>query len=149
MTPAPAEGTPPPVPGRCLCGAVRFSLALPTLSCSHCHCESCRRWQSVAVATWICLPRAQLTLATGGELLRRYESSPGVVRSFCGRCGSPLFYESAEEPAQIYVTRGSLDGDLDRAPERHVSVEERAPWLAPLGDGLPRYRGKDQRLPEP
>ena len=26
------------VPGACLCGAVRFTITLPTLFCAHCHC---------------------------------------------------------------------------------------------------------------
>jgi hypothetical protein len=135
------------VPGRCLCGAVRYAVTPPTLACSHCHCRSCRRWQGAALATWASLPRAQLALLAGADALRRYESSPGVRRAFCGRCGSPLFYEGDDEPGVVYVTVGTLEGALDRAPARHVSYEERLPWMEP-GDGLPRFRGKTEPFGE-
>jgi hypothetical protein len=51
---------------------------------------------------------------------------------------SPL--ASATTPA-VYVTVTTLDDPLDRAPEAHVSVEEKVGWLH-LGDGLPQHRAK-------
>ena len=40
---------------------------------------------------------------------REYPSSPGVRRSFCGRCGTPLTYWHVERPAEVDVTIASLD----------------------------------------
>ena len=31
------------VTGGCFCGAVGFTLALPSKWCAHCHCSMCRR----------------------------------------------------------------------------------------------------------
>lgn len=46
------------------------------------------------------------------EGLRHYNSSPGVVRSFCGMCGATAFYRSTEMPHVVNVAVGLL-----RAPE--------------------------------
>src|SRR5262245_1350168 len=53
------------VQGGCLCGAVRFTVTLPTLFCGHCHCSMCRRNHGAAYVTWIALPRAQLCIDSG------------------------------------------------------------------------------------
>ena len=40
------------VEGGCLCGAVRFSLELPSKWCAHCHCSMCRRAHGAGYVTW-------------------------------------------------------------------------------------------------
>ncbi len=129
--------------GRCLCGRVRLEIATPTLTSSHCHCESCRRAHSAPLVTWTSLPRTQLRVAAGRDGLTRFESSPGVYRSFCGRCGSQLLYEGNAEPETIYVPTACLTSAPDLLPTRHVSIEEKIDWLD-VADALPKVRGKGE-----
>src|SRR5215470_12750509 len=128
---------------RCLCKRVEFSIQPPIRTCSHCHCESCRRSHSSAFVTWSSFRKDQLSLLRGVELIRRYESSPGVFRSFCSVCGSPLLYESQSEGEIIYIPTACFESSIGEEPVRHVSVEEKVPWLF-IGDGLPQYHGKDK-----
>lgn len=128
--------------GRCLCGAVQFTVRPPLLSCGHCHCASCRKAHSAAFVTWARVARTSLVVTAGlATALKGYESSPGSRRSFCGTCGSPLFTSYEGEPDDVYLPLGALDDAPPSAPTAHLSYEERASWFD-LGDQLPRYRGK-------
>jgi hypothetical protein len=65
-------------------------------------------------------------------------SSPGVVRSFCDRCGSPLAYESDQRPDDIDLYVCSLDDPSAVSPQIHVHTDEQLPWFE-VQDQLPRY----------
>ncbi len=133
-----------PIPGSCLCGANRFQLIPPTEFCSHCHCQSCRKSHGAALVTWTAVSEPQLQVMKAD--LGTYNSSPEVTWLFCRTCGSQLFYRHQKTPGKVYVTVASLDGPLDRAPDSHVSYEERVEWLD-CQDGLPRFNGKtDERI---
>jgi hypothetical protein len=46
----------------------------------------------------------------GEDALRDYESSPGKIRRFCSRCGSPMTAERPGNPAAaVRVRLGTLD----------------------------------------
>lgn len=128
------------VSGSCLCGAVRFTVTLPTLFCGHCHCSMCRRSHGAAFVTWFAVPRSQFRLAAGQTGLIRYPSSDHGVRSFCGRCGSSLFCESSQHPDQLDIVLANMEGAIDRPPQVHVYFDDRVSW-AVAEDGLPRLGG--------
>jgi hypothetical protein len=123
--------------GRCLCGAVRYEFELPPLWVVHCHCESCRRHVSGVVATFVGIARERFRFTAG--MPQSFQSSPGVRRSFCGNCGSPVAYEADRVPDEVHLYAGTLDDPGALAPEAHVHFEERVPWFETL-DHLPRYR---------
>lgn len=125
---------PQTVSGGCLCGAVRFEAALPSLWCAHCHCSLCRRAHGAAFVTWVGLRDEGVTLT--GEP-RWYASSPGAERGFCAVCGSTLFFRSTRWPGELHVVLASFDGPIDRAPQAHVFTATQVDWIT-LGDALPR-----------
>jgi hypothetical protein len=45
------------------------------------------------------------------KTLTSYKSSPGTVRTFCGRCGSPIAWDR-KGYERIYVSLGLLDGKI-------------------------------------
>ena len=60
---------------------------------------------------------------------RQFTTADGVTRSFCGRCGSPVAYESGDRPDEIHLQLGLFD-DLERlVPEDHSFLEEKVSWL--------------------
>ena len=130
-----------PVTGSCLCGAVRFAVRLPSRFCAHCHCPNCRRAHGAAFVTWAGFKEEQVRLLSGEEALRRYLTDTGATRSFCSRCGSPLFYEGPRWPGEVHVALASLEGQIDRAPSAHVYVDDRAEWWS-IADALPQYGGE-------
>ena len=126
--------------GRCLCGAVRYRLGPRLYSPTLCHCESCRRASGAHAVGWLTVRAADFGYAAGAP--REFESSPGVWRAFCGRCGAPLTYRNAQRPDEIDVTIGTLDAPDRAAPADHLWMEDAPPWDRP-GDGLPQYpRGR-------
>jgi hypothetical protein len=123
--------------GACLCGAVRFSAALPSKWVAHCHCSFCRRAHGAAFVTWVGFPAGQVTVDADAQAPTWHSSSPGARRGFCGRCGSPMFFESERWPDETHVARALFLDELDREPSAHVFYESHVPWLE-LGDGLPK-----------
>ena len=129
-----------PVPGACLCGAVRFEIEPPTVFCAHCHCSMCRRAHGAGYVTWIGIPYERFRLVAVAERLVRYRSSEHGTRSFCGSCGSSLFCESTLHPDYLDVVLANLDG-ASEAPQAHFYFDDRAPWVR-VADDLPRFGGK-------
>lgn len=114
--------------GGCFCGAVRYRVGLPALWVAHCHCSMCRRAQGAAFVTWVGTAADRFAIESGGEVLQRFHSSPAATRSFCGRCGSPLFFQSSRWPGEMHVTLASLDDPAGLEPQAHAYWDSRAPW---------------------
>jgi hypothetical protein len=123
-------------------------LVFPTMVCAHCHRSMCRRNHGAGYVTWFAVPRAQFTLDKGAAEFVRYESSEHGSRSFCGRCGTSLFCDSAKYADRIDVALGTVDGAIDREPQLHTFFDSRAEWVA-IGDQLPRLGGKSGLEPLP
>jgi hypothetical protein len=101
----------------------------------------CRRSHGAGFVTWTAVPPSQFRLTAGEDALVRYRSSDHGTRSFCGRCGSSLFFESTTEPDRIDIALANLEATIDRAPELHVHFDDRAAWVR-VGDSLPRLGGR-------
>ena len=123
------------IAGRCLCGDIQYEYWGAPIKILHCHCESCRRHTASPVATFVCVAKDASRITKGDPVV--YNSSPGVRRKFCGRCGSPISYESDRNPNQVDFFIGTLN-DVTVAPTFHVFAEEQLPWFE-IADALPRY----------
>ena len=125
-----AEPAPGTALARCHCGGVELEAAFPSRFCAHCYCWSCRASHAAGVVTWIGFRREQVRYTKGESLLVAYESSPGTVLRFCGRCGTRFTFESshgrwAEEvhlPLALFVT------PVDREPSANSFPAERPAW---------------------
>jgi hypothetical protein len=112
--------------GGCHCSAVRFRISGEPLLSIVCHCASCRRANSASAVAWLTFDRGQVDMLSGR--LTSYRSSQGVVRQFCGACGSQISYETAESPATIDITTASLDNPALFPPTSEVWLEHRVSW---------------------
>ena len=131
------------VEGGCLCGAVRYRIGLPPIWVAHCHCSLCRRAQGAGFVTWVGVAEGQFSLQRGAEHLVRYASSASGLRSFCGRCGSPLFFRSQHWLREVHVTLATLDSTQGLAPSTHAYWSSRAPWADWRGEALPTVEPPD------
>jgi hypothetical protein len=96
--------------GRCLCGAVRYTLAERPEGYGACHCGMCRRWTGGIELGVMVMPGGMEW--SGEENIRLYASSDWAERGFCGACGSSLFWRlKAPGPMQgmMSLSAGSLD----------------------------------------
>lgn len=122
--------------GGCLCGAVRYRTRGAPAWVAHCHCTSCRRTTGAAFATYAGFKRLNFAYVKGAPSV--YESSPGVRRSFCAACGTPVTYDGERWPDEVHVLACTLDAPQDLAPQAHVYMSEAMPWVH-LADNLPRF----------
>ena len=51
-----------------------------------------------------------------------------TVRSFCGRCGTPLIYERVRSPHMVNIPRALFSGRTGRQPLYHLAIEELQEW---------------------
>jgi hypothetical protein len=123
--------------GRCLCGAVRFGAQGKPDWVAICHCESCRRATGGFVAAVAGYPRERVQFE--GEPRQIYQSSPGVHRGFCAKCGSSLSYEGERWPGDVHLHVAAFESPEDFQPQVHVFATECVNWLK-IRDGLPRFR---------
>lgn len=124
--------------GRCLCGEVRFAFSGPLNWQGHCHCESCRRATASPMTSFLGVPNGQWRWT--GSQPQCFESSPGVRRWFCGRCGSPMAYDADNFPGETHFFAATLDNPDAYKPEFHVFAAEALNWMK-VSDRLPRYEG--------
>jgi hypothetical protein len=127
------------VAGQCLCGDVRFEIDFPARWAWHDHSGATRRAHGAAYATYVGTWRSRLRVTAGLSGITRFEDdAAGTVRSFCTRCGTPLFYERTRSPHMVNIPRALFTNRTGRMPRYHVGIEELQEWtytgepLAPL-----------------
>ena len=127
--------------GGCMCGAVRYQVTGDPFLVSHCHCLSCRKHNGGPVVTLAGFSSGQVEFE--GDERKMYESSPGVGRAFCGKCGTPLTWEGdgGEELGLIVELHLSTFDDPEAlVPTGHAFYPERISWFD-IADSLPRFEG--------
>ncbi|RMB04608.1 GFA family protein [Eilatimonas milleporae] len=130
--------------GRCLCGTIAFEAVGEPKWVAHCHCPSCRKATSAAFATYVGFAVGQVRFTQGRP--RAFRSSPGVTRSFCGECGSPVAFEGEVWSGEIHLHIGLFDDPVAFQPQSHSYVSTRLPW-AETRDDLPVHELLDTPKP--
>lgn len=133
--------------GGCLCGDIRYDISGEPMVRCYCCCHTCQGASGAPAVSWIAVREADFAIVHGTPV--SYESSPEVVREFCGRCGTALTYRNGGYPddrfqtdALVAVTSSSLD-DIEAYPPNEVFHDDELPtWLAVdnLCPGAKRHR---------
>jgi hypothetical protein len=122
--------------GGCLCGAIRYRATSAPTALVLCHCSSCRGASGAPALAWAIFRAADFAFVSGKPAT--FESSPGVHRGFCARCGTTLTYASANSPDVADVTTATLDHPDAFAPTKEIWLEEKIAWSA-VDHGRLRY----------
>ncbi len=125
-----------PITGGCCCGDVRHEATGQSVLVEFCHCQSCRHAVGAPLMAWAAFRRSEFAITAGD--VTAYESSPGLERTFCGRCGTSLTLADDRFPDDIYVSVSSFDDAEKLPPEFHIWRSRRLSWLE-TSDTLPRY----------
>src|SRR6185312_7407697 len=89
------------------------------------------------VGTW----RSRFRILEGCERITRFEEPhTRATRSFCARCGTPLFYERASAPKWVNIPRALFSGRTGREPRYHLSIQDKVDW-AYMGEPLGPLKG--------
>lgn len=92
-------------------------------------------------ATYVGSWRKRFRVLAGEAKIKRFEDKDsGSTRSFCGRCGTPLFYERAHSPHMVNLPRALFSGRTGREPKYHVGILELRDW-AYTGEALVPLEG--------
>ena len=129
--------------GSCQCGAINYEIRGKLGAVVFCHCSRCRKAQGSAFASNAPVQAADFSISDPDGALIEYESSPGKVRAFCGRCGSPIYSQLRQKPEVLRLRLGTLDTPVDSQPTAHIYASSKAEWYEIL-DELPQY---DEREP--
>ena len=114
--------------GHCYCGAVRFEVSGEPNWIGHCHCDSCRR-ASGSVMTTLASYNTDQVKFTGTSPVSEanHPTDDGVIRSFCGKCGSPVAY--GPNGNVINLQLGLFNDHHQLKPQKHFHYDEKVDWL--------------------
>lgn len=124
--------------GSCLCGSVRYEIQGELGPSVHCHCVQCRKASGASVTTNASVAASDFRFVQGEALVGEFESSPGNIRCFCTKCGSPLIKRIAADPSKLRFRLGTLDSDPKTRPAAHIFLRSKAPWTV-ITDDLPQH----------
>ena len=127
--------------GRCLCGAVQYTLNGEPISVLDCHCSMCRRESGAASLVYAGYRRTDVSISGS---IKYYRASNIASRGFCPNCGSPICYEDDADRQSIWLTVGTHD-DAGSLPSReHVYVNDKLPWVE-ISKNLRQWPGERPR----
>ena len=132
-----------PLTGGCQCGAVRYWVGAPPLTCYVCHCSECQRQSGSAFGMSLLIPTEGFEVAGPTAHLRRVAPSGHASRRhFCPSCGTRLWHarEGADRAA---LKPGTLDRRAWLRPVAHIWTSERQSWVA-ISPGLAACDGQPE-----
>jgi hypothetical protein len=124
--------------GGCACGAVRYRLDSEPFDTGWCHCRTCQLNSGSPAMVFASVPVADFQFTQGEDQVGRFASSDFGHRSFCSRCGTPLFVHVEHQADTVDFSAATLDEPDRVEPGFHIFYASRIGW-APAGDDLPRY----------
>jgi hypothetical protein len=127
--------------GQCLCGKVRIEIAIPAFWTWHDHSRASQRAHGAACATYVGCWRSRVRVVQGAASVTRFEDKQkGTARSFCARCGTPIFYERAHSPQMVNIPRALFETRTGREARYHIAIEQAPEW-AYRGEPLVPLKG--------
>lgn len=122
--------------GSCHCGAVKFEVsAYAPVPYLRCYCSICRKTAGAAGYAVNLGAKAKSLKARGRKAIAKFHAridgkkSP-AERSFCSKCGSPLWVWDPRWPDLIHPFAGAIDSKLPKAPEHvHMLLDSKADWV--------------------
>jgi hypothetical protein len=116
--------------GGCQCGAIRYAAEGEAEHHALCHCADCRASSGAPMTGWIAFKTDQVAISGEPTV---FASSEHGRRSFCGTCGTGLFYRNeAALPGLTDIQSATLDDAAAHAPQAQIQAAERLPWTAEL-----------------
>ncbi len=94
--------------GGCLCGNVKYEISGDLFMAAYCHCSMRRKAHGSAFRPRSLVWSKDFRWVQGNEAIGDYSSSPGVHRTFCRNCGSPLIAFSDQYPTIFNLPLGTL-----------------------------------------
>jgi hypothetical protein len=125
--------------GGCACGAIRYEIPGEPLVMVDCQCRDCQRMSGTGHGSYLTFAGTGVKL-TGDATQWDMVADNGNVktRSFCSRCGSPVYLGFSAMPQIFTVHASSLD-DPSRYKPQWVAYRMRALAWDHLDPELPAF----------
>jgi hypothetical protein len=120
------------IKGHCWCGAVQFECAEPPVAARACWCRDCQYLAAGNATVNATFRTAGFTRS--GEVstyISQADSGSEMTRSFCPRCGTPLFSQSSARPDLIAVRAGTLEDVSVATPQAFIWTGSAPDWWQP------------------
>ena len=122
--------------GKCLCGAIQYSVQDSFAYALNCHCSQCRRATGAAFKPFAGIEREKFNLSHGSESLFIFGAELNHDAR-CSKCGS-LLYSLVRQGRYVHVPLGTLSEEPSIRPSAHIFVGSKAPWFT-ITDDLPQH----------
>ena len=132
-----------PITGGCLCKQLRYEIAAgaPILA-RVCWCRVCQYLGGGTGIAGALFAKDAVTIAGELAVYTSIADSGSVMRrSFCPRCGTPVFSEAEPRPHQIFLRVGTLDDPELGKPQATIWAASAPSW-ASIDASLPRIEGQ-------
>jgi hypothetical protein len=125
--------------GKCLCGAVSYTLKAPPQMSGQCHCKDCQRASGTGHMSLAFFKRDDVEVSGHtASFAVKADSGNTNTRHFCPKCGSRLFGQNSARPGVIGINVGTVDDNRWFKPDRVVYVKDQPPWDVTPTD-VPRF----------
>ncbi len=116
------------IQGGCHCGAIQFEMPDQVAHSTICYCNGCRRQSGTPLLAWAMVPAASVIIRGEPKV---YASSESGRRSFCGACGTGLFFTNAVlvQMGMMQVRIATLDDPDAISPKLQVQTAEEIGWM--------------------
>ena len=123
--------------GGCLCGGFKYTYTGERFQLTNCHCGLCHKATGAALFTVFVIPRSCVTI-TEAATDTFYESSEGVERHFCNRCGTSIYDDAPASADTLTMSVSTLEEYPETSVGGEMFVNYKVPWHT-LYEGAPRY----------
>ena len=115
--------------GRCLCGAVSYTINSEPVRAAHCHCIDCQRASGSGHMS-IAFFKADDVEITGETKSYPMTAESGNIntRYFCPTCGSRVYGENSARPGVFGFPVGCMDNKDWFVPQFVLYTKNRSGW---------------------
>lgn len=132
-----------PITGGCLCKQLRYEIAADApMGARVCWCRVCQYLGAGSGTANTVFPKDAIKITGERSVYTSIADSGSVMhRSFCPKCGTPVFSEAEPRPNVIIVRAGTLDDPEIGKPQATIWTKMAPSWAC-IDDGLPRGEGQ-------
>jgi hypothetical protein len=126
--------------GGCACGIVRYRLGSAPMFVHCCHCRDCQRQTGSAFVINALIETNLVELQSGDPQPFAMPTDSGRPHHIyrCPTCGTAVWSEYGGLKVLRFVRVGTLDDPSALAPDVHIYVRSKLPWVA-LPEGVPAF----------
>ncbi|MDC8831347.1 GFA family protein [Alteromonas gilva] len=113
--------------GSCNCNGIQFSASDNIRAIVNCHCNLCRKMNGSAFSTYVVVPDTDFVLHKG--TLTTVQVSDNATKSFCQRCGTPVFNQNHKLAGVKILYLGIINNAPNLKPAMNIFCESQLEWI--------------------